>query len=91
MFTLSKTFEYILKQQICDFISSRNLLSPNQSGFRAKHSISTALLKVTNDIRRSIDKRLATVLLLLYLSKPFEPVDYNILCNKLVTNSERSN
>ncbi|KAJ4446425.1 hypothetical protein ANN_13121 [Periplaneta americana] len=58
---------------------------PLQSGFRNGHSTSTALLNVTEDIRAAMDKRQATVLVLLDYSKAFDSVDFDLLLTKLQT------
>lgn len=80
---LSKALEKVIKNQICIFLNDSNFMSPFQSGFRKNHSTTTALLKVTGDIRENIDCRKLTFLLLLDLSKAFDTVDWHILCDKL--------
>ena len=60
-----------------------NLLDPYQSGFRTGHSTTTALLKVTEDIREAMDPRELTVLTLLDFSKAFDTVDHDLLIQKL--------
>ena len=69
--------------QISTFVSTSGLLSEFQSGFRSSHSTQTALLKITNDIRFNIDRKLATLLVLLDFSKAFDTVDHGLLCRKL--------
>lgn len=80
---LSKALEKVLKKEICNYIYNCNLLSKFQSGFREKHSTTTALLKVTGDIRKNIDNRYVTFLILLDFSKAFDTVNWSILCEKL--------
>jgi hypothetical protein len=43
------------------------------------HSTSTALIKITDDIRRGMDSRLLTILTLLDFSNAFNSVDFDIL------------
>ena len=62
--TLSKVLEKILKEQISEYITAMNFLHPFQSGFRKNHSTETALMKVHDDIARTIDKKGVAVLLL---------------------------
>ena len=66
---LSKVFEIIMKIQITEFLSSHNLLIPLQSGFRSKHSTTTAMLKITDDISSSLDVNQVVFLVLLDFSK----------------------
>lgn len=55
-----------------------------QSGFCLYHSPDTAVLKVTSDVRANIDRRHVTILVLLDVSKAFDMVDWNALCDKLL-------
>lgn len=80
---ISKMFEIILAQQIEEFLKQRSLMSHIQSGFRPAHSTTTALLKITNDISRALDKKLVAILLLLDFSKAFDSVNHRLLCLKL--------
>jgi Reverse transcriptase (RNA-dependent DNA polymerase) len=65
----SKILEVIMAH-----IDGNNLLSPYQSGFKSSHSTSTAVLKVTEDIRKNLEERQATVLVLLDFSQAFDTV-----------------
>lgn len=80
---MSKVLEILLKWQMQEFLHINDLSCDNQSGFRKGHSTTTALLKVTSDIKIAMDKRLTTVLLLLDFSKAFDSVDHHVLCGKL--------
>ncbi|KAJ4433995.1 hypothetical protein ANN_16314 [Periplaneta americana] len=66
-----------------DYLNTHNILDPYQSGFRTGHSTSTALLKVTEDIREALDKGQITILTLLDYSKAFDTVDVDLLIAKL--------
>lgn len=82
---LSKVFEKLLHQQMHSYIQDNGLLTDRQSGFRSKHSCTTALIDVSEEIRASIDDGYITFLVLLDHSKAFDTVDHNILCMKLKT------
>lgn len=82
---LSKIFERLVHAQVSSYLASNNLFNPLQSGFRAGHSTSSALLKVTDDIRKSMDNKMLTILLLLDFSKAFDCVDHDILLARLLS------
>ena len=46
---LSKAFEILVKQQIVNYTTSNNLTSVLQSGYKANHSTSTAVLKIVHE------------------------------------------
>ena len=54
-----------------------------QSAYKEFHSFETALLRVQNDILRSLDQNKSVILLLLDLSAPFDTVDHAILISRL--------
>lgn len=83
---LSKVFEFLVHEQILQYLDDAELLFPFQSGFRKKHSTKTALLEITDVISENIDKKHATLLLLLDFSKAFDSVNHNLLCEKLDRN-----
>jgi Reverse transcriptase (RNA-dependent DNA polymerase) len=80
---MSKILEVIMSRQMTVHISNNNLLSPYQSGFRRMHSTTTAVLKVTEDIRLNMEKRQATVLVLLDFSQAFDTVVRALLTMKM--------
>lgn len=59
------------------------ILEKYQSGFRMNHSTETAILKIVNDIRCTLDSKKLTVLVLLDLSAAFDTGDHNVLLNRL--------
>jgi hypothetical protein len=81
---LSKCLERVVHQQFSSFIERNYLLSNFQSGFRPLHSTTTALLKITDDIRSAIDKSQATILTLFDFSKAFDSVYHPLLFIKMV-------
>ena len=80
---LSKVLEKIINQQIRTFLWNNKLMCINQSGFRPKHSCTTALIDVVENIRNQLDKDKVTILTLLDFSKAFDTVNRFILCEKL--------
>lgn len=80
---LSKVFEKLLSQQITEFLECHKLLANLQSGFRKFRSCTSALLKVSDDIRQEIDSNRHTILVLLDFSKAFDSVDHTLLLRKL--------
>ena len=59
------------------------LLCTLQSGYRKHCSTTTVLIKIENDIRCALDRKLVTVLVLLNFSKAFDSISHNLLCTKL--------
>lgn len=82
---LSKACELLMKNQIDEFLAldNRTNIFSNQSGFRANHSTSTAILGVTERIRENMNNKLLSLLLLLDFSKAFNKINISILCKKL--------
>ena len=56
-----------------------------QSAYKVAHRTETALLKVQNDILRTVDTGGVAVLVLLYLSAAFDTIDHAILLERLRT------
>lgn len=79
----SKVLEKLMHTQINSYLASNDLLTSQQSGFRVKHSCTTALIDVAEDIRRDIDSGHCDILVLLDHSKAFDTVDHNLLISKL--------
>ena len=58
-------------------------LSSNMSGFLKHHFCCSTLLKMSEDWRRSLDKREAVVAVAIDLSKAFDSIDHSLLLAKL--------
>ena len=52
---LSKVFEVLLNRQIKDHLEKHELITERQSGYRAQHSCTTALINVVDEIREHLD------------------------------------
>ena len=80
---LLKVLEKIALDQIREFLKKEKILDPLQTGFKKHHSTETALLKLTEDIRRGIDKKCVTLLLLFDFSKAFDTISPSRLLERL--------
>ena len=79
----SKLVETAVVKQLQHYLFSDDLFPVLQSAYRPKHSIKTALLKVTNDIPLNMNDQRVTLLLLLNLSAAFDTVDHETLLHRL--------
>ena len=80
---MSKFVERLVCKQVTCFLEENNLLPKHQSGFRARHSTETAVLKVLSDILAAADDGRVTLLGLLDMSAAFDTVDHHILLQRL--------
>ncbi|CAH2096616.1 unnamed protein product [Euphydryas editha] len=64
---------------------SSSRVPPGMSGFHPGHSTTTALVKITEDIRSNMDNQRVTVLTLLDFSNTFNTVDFELLSDILCT------
>ncbi|KAJ4450075.1 hypothetical protein ANN_01482 [Periplaneta americana] len=83
--TRADALEHIVHGQLTNYLDEHKLLDDHQSGFRHGHSTTTALLKVTEDIREAIDRGEVTELTLLDFSNAFGSVDIDLLLAKMKT------
>ena len=75
--SLSKVFEKVIYDQTWN--AFHNVLSSNLSGFMKTHSCCTALLKMTEDWRNSIDNKEAVAAVALDLSEAFDTINHHLL------------
>ena len=72
--------------QICAFFNCRCWVNEKlQSAYKKLHSTGTALLRVHDDVLRTVDRGCTVVLLLLDLSAAFDTVDHGLLLHRLNT------
>lgn len=74
-----KIMVYILNAQLKLFIESNDILSPLQSGFRNHHSCTTAMVKVSDDVRSSIALNKVTVMVLLDIKSAYASVSHALI------------
>lgn len=67
------------------FIEDHALMSIKQSGFRAHHSTTTAVLSISEKLRSNIEKKHINFLILLDFSKTFDSINHVVVCDKLKT------
>jgi hypothetical protein len=79
----SKALEHIIFDHLDAYIESNKLYDTFQSGFRKLHSTSTALINISDKIRRAKDEHKISLLILLDFSKAFNCINYDILCYNL--------
>ena len=78
---VSKVYEKVLYDQI--YTAFNPIMSANLSGFRKGHSCCSALLKMSQDWRASLDNRETVVAVAIDLSKAFDSLCLNLLLAKL--------
>ena len=66
------------------YLKNINLLNENQYAYRNNSSTEQALVNVTEQLYKSIDKEKISLLVHLDLSKAFDSVNHYLLLNKLV-------
>ena len=82
---LSKVLEKLAFDQITAFLDNNKMLDSLQTGFRRFSSVETALLKLTDDIRRGMSNRLITLLLQFDFSKALDTISPTKLLRKLLS------
>ena len=80
---LSKVLERVVAARLTTYMTINQLHEPMQSAYRACHSTETALVRVQNDILRTLDQGGAAILVLLDLSAAFDTIDHSILLSRM--------
>ena len=80
---VSKVLERVVAQRLTIYMTDNNLHEYLQSAYKPGHSTETALVKVQNDIRTSIDQHGIVILILLDLSAAFDTIDHDVLFSRM--------
>ena len=80
---ISKVIEKVALIQINSHLCQNNLFAKCQPACRKSHSTETALVRVQNDVLRSLDTQNDVILVLLDLSAAFDTIDHNTLLHRL--------
>ena len=80
---ISKIIERAVANQINPYCNRHDLYEPLQSAYRKDFSTETALVKVLDDVFRSIDQQEVVLLGMLDLSAAFDTVNHDILLSRL--------
>ena len=79
----SKIIEKIVAEQIKAYLVKNNLFDKFQSAYRKQHSTTTALVEITDNIYKNMDKSEITLLVLLDYSKAFDCANHKLILAKL--------
>lgn len=77
----SKIFERVLHDQMYEL--AKLILSYSLSGFLKGHSCATALLKMTDDFKASLDNKDHCIAIAVDLSKAFNSISHSLLISRL--------
>ena len=80
---VNKIFEKMMYKRAYDLIEKYSILSPQQFGFRSKHSTTHALINITEKIRSALDQNKVSCGIFIDLQKAFDTVNHEILLHKL--------
>jgi len=80
---VSKTLEKVVSSRIDEHVTTNQLQEKYQSAYRKFHSTETALIKVQNDVLKSLDHGKVTILVMLDLSAAFDTIDHKTLVQRL--------
>ena len=79
----SKLFEKVMYNRLINFLNLHNILYSKQFGFRNNHSTALAFVDLINNISSAIDRKETTLGIFLDLSRTFDAINHEILCQKL--------
>jgi hypothetical protein len=71
---LGKLFERLLTHRLNWFVETKNLLGPEQAGFRKSRCTTNRLVKIDLDIKRGFKEKESTVAVFLDIDKAYDTV-----------------
>ena len=80
----SKILERVVHFQLYEYLENNELLSPFQFGFRKNRSTASAVVHLTDTVRKNMDMGQLTGALFIDLRKAFDTVDHQSLTSKLL-------
>ena len=80
---IEKILEKLMYNRVYNFFTKNNLIYPLQFGFRQQYSTFHALISLTEDIRKNLDKGNVGCGIFVDLQKAFDTVEHDILLAKL--------
>ena len=81
--TISKLFEFAVKEQILSYLLVNNLITPNQAAYLKNRSTSTALHNIIDETASKTNIGEVTALCTLDIAKGFDTISHSILLHKL--------
>ena len=83
--SMSNMFEYVILDQLTDYLIKNNILCSEQFGFRSGYSAKLAALRLIYQVISHIDagRIPLNIYIYIYLSKAFDTLDHTILLEKL--------
>ena len=73
------------QNQLMQSVRTANLEASLQSTYRERHSTETAIVKIVNDMLRSLDDHLCVLLIMLDLSAASDTIDHKLLLHRFET------
>ena len=80
---ICKLVEKLFHDQVSTYMKEQHIFSDDQHGFRAKHSTCKALLNVSDQILKGMDRSEVSLVPLIDLSRCFDVIVHQMLLQKL--------
>jgi hypothetical protein len=81
--TIGKVFEKVVFRQLSNYLTTNNIISPNQFGFREGNTTNDAITTFLECIYENLNNKKSSILTFIDLSKAFDSVNHDILIEKL--------